>query len=77
MQKRTRRQRLLQLIRLLIVVEDQSVKQTLAPDLEFDLVGLLVALYARRGGIFTLADLEELLKGKGICVSFPHQLGGI
>lgn len=63
-QGRTRRQRLLQLIRLLVVVQDERVQQALAPHLELDLVGLPIALYARRGGVFALADLEELCRAR-------------
>jgi hypothetical protein len=41
---RTRRQALLQLLSLLRVLDDQSVKVTLAADLELDLGGLGVLL---------------------------------
>jgi hypothetical protein len=43
--KHTRRQGFLELVGLLIVMEDEGVEQALAADLEFDLGGLLVALY--------------------------------
>ena len=44
----TRRQRLLELLGLLGVLQDQGVQVRLAPDLELDLVRLLVLLDPRR-----------------------------
>jgi hypothetical protein len=46
---------LLQLLGLLSILQDKSVKVTLAADFELDLGGLLAALYA--GSYFTLASL--------------------
>jgi len=46
--KQTWRQTLLELLRAVGIFEDKSIKITLASDLEFDGVGLLALLYARR-----------------------------
>lgn len=43
---RTWWQTLLQLLGLIRVLEDERVDESLAPDLELDVVGLLVLLYA-------------------------------
>lgn len=45
--KRTRRKRLLELLGLVGVLKDKGVDEALASDLELDVAGLLVLLYAR------------------------------
>jgi hypothetical protein len=56
----TRGKGLLQLVGLLIVVQDKGVEETLASDLELDVVGLLALLDASGGSVLALADLKEL-----------------
>jgi len=55
------RQAGLQFLGLFVILQDECIEHTLAADLELDLGGFLVSLYPRRGRIFTLADLEEVL----------------
>ena len=45
---RTRRQTLLQLIRLFRIFEDERIEESMTSDFEFDLVGRFVAFYAAR-----------------------------
>ena len=55
------RKRLLELLGLLGVLQDESVEVPLAADLELDLLGALVLLDARGRSIASPADLDELL----------------
>lgn len=53
MESRTRGKRLLELLGLVGILEDESVDEARCADLELDVVGLLVLLYA--GGCSTIS----------------------
>lgn len=67
------RERLLELLGLLGVLEHQGVQVLLATDLELDVLGLLVLLDARGGGVLPTADLDELLD----ISDFARHYGGV
>lgn len=68
--RHTRRERLLELVGLLGVLQDEGVEVALAADLELDRGDILAALDARRAGVLATADLDEL--GMSARASIPH-----
>ena len=58
--KRTRRQTLLQLIRLIRILQNERVQEAVTADFELDLLGFPIAFYARSYRYRTLLSVSPL-----------------